>query len=70
MSTYQVIAFKYLPPRLPILLGIVLWLLLDRLQPPGWVWGGAWTVYGLYVVLIVTGMFMCKHVHPSELAKR
>ncbi len=70
MSTYQVIAFKYLPPRLPILLGIVLWLLLDRLQPPGWVLGVAWTVYGLFFALMVSGIFMAKHVHPSEMAKR
>ena len=41
------IAPKYLPPQLPLGLGIILWLLLDRLQPPGYVWGIAWTMYGI-----------------------
>jgi len=40
---------KYIgtPTRLPLLAGVVLWLLLDRLQAEG-VWlGVAWTIYGI-----------------------
>lgn len=40
---------KYIgtPFRIPVTLGVVLWLLLDRLEAGG-VWCGvAWTIYGL-----------------------
>lgn len=28
-----------LPARMPLGASLIMWLLLDRLQPPGWVWG-------------------------------
>ncbi len=40
-------------PVIPLRLidrGVLLWLLLDRKDPPGWVWGVGWTIYALVVL--------------------
>jgi hypothetical protein len=54
MKRHKVISPKNLPVQLPIKSTIVLWLLLDRLKVPQWVWGcmGALTVI-LWAALIV-----------------
>lgn len=44
MKTYKVISPKDLPRRLPFCQTVVIGLLLDRLQAPGWVWGVAGTI--------------------------
>lgn len=43
---------KYIgtPPRIPVTTGVVLWLLLDRLEASGTWHGVAWTIYGLLVL--------------------
>lgn len=40
-----------LPARLPIWPAAIIWLVLDRTQPPGWVWGAV----GVFVVLWFIG---------------
>jgi hypothetical protein len=35
----EVFAVRNLPGRMPLGITLLLWLLLDRLQPKGWVWG-------------------------------
>lgn len=47
MKQHKVISPQCLPTRSPALFGFVLWLLLDRLQPPGWVHGVLWCMYVL-----------------------
>jgi hypothetical protein len=42
------VANANLPMRPPLLLSIVMWLLLDRLAAPGWVWGAV----GLFLALV------------------
>lgn len=44
---------KRLPMRLPInpWTPLTLWLVLDRLQPEGWVWGVCWTCYFLLLIV-------------------
>lgn len=49
----RVFAVANMPARPPLGATLVLWLLLDRLQPPGWVWGATscavlflWLVWG------------------------
>lgn len=42
--------------------GAVAWLLLDRLQSPGWIWGVSFTLYGLYVLSEVIAFFRCRIV--------
>lgn len=66
----HVISPKYLPPRLPWAMGIVLWLLLDRLQPPGYVWGIAWTVYGVWCALAIFAMFTLRYGAPRDIETR
>lgn len=39
-----------LPARLPVGFAILMWLLLDRLAAPGWVYGVLWTVVGLAAI--------------------
>lgn len=45
-----VIAFKNLPSRMPLVLTLLAWLVLDRFHAPGWVWGAT----GFFVVLLWT----------------
>lgn len=35
----KVISYKNLPTRWPVVATIAWWLLLDRLDAPGWLWG-------------------------------
>lgn len=66
----KVIKAIYLPPRIPWLLGIVLWLLLDRLAPPGYVLGIVWTLYGVCVLACVFSMFHLEHGAPRDIEPR
>lgn len=43
MKSYKVISFRCLPVRAPTMFSAVVWLLLDRLDPAGWVHGMTWT---------------------------
>lgn len=58
---------KYLPTRLPIVSTAVLWLLLDRMAAPQWLWGAAglfvlaWWAAAIYVILRV------EFVKPGEI---
>ena len=52
MNKRRVIAMNQLPMRPPIIPTLVYWLVLDRLEAPGWVWGvvvtltaAAWIVW-------------------------
>jgi hypothetical protein len=44
----RVISGRNLPSRIPLWSTLTVWLLLDRYQPPGWVWGAV----GLFFLLI------------------
>ena len=58
----EVIAFKNLPSRLPVIQSIVFWLLLDRVQPPRWCWGVIGTVLAFIWVVCLVGFFKQKEV--------
>jgi hypothetical protein len=45
-----------LPTRLPVWPAITLWLVLDRAQAPGWVWGATYTFIGLWFFATVLAM--------------
>jgi hypothetical protein len=47
MKRKVVVKASSLPPRSPATFGIVMWLLLDRLQAPQWAYGVLWTFVGL-----------------------
>lgn len=42
-----VISNDNLPRKFPVVALITWWMLLDRLNPPGWVWGVALTLLGI-----------------------
>lgn len=44
------IAHANMPPRFPIYLAAVGWLLLDRLGAPGWAHGVLWTVVAVMAI--------------------
>lgn len=49
----KVVAQKNIRSKSPVLLGIVLWLFLDRLGAPDYVHGIVWTVYAIVSVGIL-----------------
>lgn len=63
----KVIAFKYLPSRLPITFSILVWLLLDRFKPTD-LWTGA--TYCFLVVLwiiCIFGVFSQEAAAPADI---
>ncbi len=70
MSEFYVIDRKYIPPRLPITPGLVLWLMFDRLHASDWVLGVSWTLYGLWFGAVLYTLLVVKRRHPSDLPKR
>lgn len=53
----QVIAFKYLPSRLPIWTTVVTYLLLDRFKSPSWVWGAVGVIVIFVWIACIVGMY-------------
>lgn len=51
-----------MPPRLSILWPIVWWLVLERFNAPGWVFGAIFTVIALLYAVEVWRMFACEAV--------
>lgn len=49
-SKRPVLASKVLPTRIPLLPGVTLWLLIDRLGVPAWVQGAIMTLWALLVI--------------------
>ena len=56
MSQEVLIKHSSLPPRPPFLFAIVLWLLLDRLDVPGWVHGVVWTWVAILAAVFIHRM--------------
>jgi len=52
-SKKKVIAQKNIGAKSPVLLGIVLWLFLDRLGAPDYVHGIVWTVYAIVFISVL-----------------
>ncbi len=49
----KVVHYRCLPAKIPVMSGITLWLLLDRLQVPAWVWGAVGAAYAILFLLCV-----------------
>lgn len=62
MEPIYVIKPKHLPPRIPLSLFGVIWLLLDRFQPPGWVWGVVGCLCALWLLLTIIAIFKVKYL--------
>jgi hypothetical protein len=67
MSEPRQIDVKYLPTRLPVISTAVVYLLLDRHNAPGWVWGVFITLYALYWLGAAAVLYRAKWVKPSEI---
>lgn len=52
----KVVSFKNLPTRLPIGDTALLWMLMDRLHAPSWVWGSVGAVWGIIVIACIVAM--------------
>lgn len=68
MSRYRVVHPGNLPPRLPVAATAVLWLLLDRVEVPGLWRGVAWTIMGLFWVVLLVAWWIVEPVRifPRE----
>lgn len=62
MAKDKKISYKNLPVRWPLWSSITTWLLLDRLQPPGWVWGAVGCVFALLWIILIIAFFTEEHV--------
>ncbi|KKL79048.1 hypothetical protein LCGC14_2018760 [marine sediment metagenome] len=51
---------KNLPPRIPLFPGITIWLLLDRINAPGWAWGAAGLFFLLLLIVSTAEFFTSK----------
>ena len=69
MGKHNVVAWRYLPARLPFgpTFGVVVW---NHLWPwPQWALGAAGFVLGLVWILNVTAIVQQRQVHPSEVPR-
>jgi hypothetical protein len=53
VSPRRVIRYSQLPTQPPTLLIALGWMMLDRYQPPGWVYGVVCTILGLFVLSFI-----------------
>lgn len=69
MKKIKVISRKNLPMPLPVGPTIVVWLLLDRLKSPSWVWGAVGTVVAfLWLIAFIHICGLEEKVELSELS--
>ena len=66
MKTTKVIPYKNLPGRIPIWSTAVVWLVLDRLAAPGWVWGICGTIWCFIWVFSVIAIHTQEQTDPYE----
>jgi hypothetical protein len=58
----HVLPHSVLPTRLPLQTTALVYLLLDRFDPPGWTWGVVWTV----MVLLWIGVVINKRTEVTK----
>ena len=56
----KVIPYKSLPARLPGWATVVLWLWLDRIKAPGWLWGAAVVLMAIFWIRSIAEWFQQK----------
>jgi len=62
MKKRKVVSEKNLPTRLPVWSSLIVWLLLDRFNPPGWAWGVVGTVFVFFWIVAITDIFVREDV--------
>lgn len=68
MKKTKVIASKNLPMRPPLWTSLVAWLLLDRFQPPGWVWGAVGCLFAFAWIVYFCTLFVHESTELKELS--
>ena len=53
MKNLVVIKASSLPPKLPLQLAAVIWLLLDRFDASGWAFGVMWTLVAILFIVVL-----------------
>ncbi len=66
MEPPKVVGFKYLPNRPPIVLGCVLWLMLDRLAAHPTVQAVIWTLFSFLALAQVVNFFCQEELSPGD----
>lgn len=67
--TFPVLGVRYLPTRIPVMPGVVLWLLLDRVNAPAWACAVIWTLFAVGTLVALCVWWNERRVSPAELAK-
>lgn len=62
-----VISRKYLPTGIPVFPTLIIWLMLDRIQPPAMIYGIVWTLWALIFVALTVQCFHDEPTHPSKI---
>jgi len=70
MQHQDVIHWKNLPSRWPIVHTALTWLLLDRFHAAGWIKGVAWTLIGILWIASIVGHSVEDYVTLDEIEKR
>jgi hypothetical protein len=66
MKARKVISLKALPARIPVIPTCVAWLMLDRLDAPGWAWGVVMTFIGIVWIGSIAAIWINEYVDPFE----
>jgi hypothetical protein len=70
MKKRKVIAHKNTAPSLRMVFFAVVWLLMDRLQPPSWAWGVVGTICVLLAIATLVDIFCCEQVDLFDKSDR
>lgn len=62
MKQRKVVHGKNLAMRSPVLTILVFWLVLDRLDAPGWVWGVVGTIAVVLLLAWIVDIFNIEHI--------
>ena len=58
----KVISPKNEATKLPLWSTLIVWLVLDKTQPPQWVWGGVGTIFALIWIVCIVAIIKQEHV--------
>jgi hypothetical protein len=53
----RVISYKNLPSRIPVYQAMVAYLMMDKFNAAGWVWGVVGTIFTIVIISSIIGLF-------------
>lgn len=63
-SVTNVIAWRYMPARLPVGFTALWWLVMERIDAPGWAWGMFWLVLAVVWAISIFLLFTQRLCDP------